>query len=118
MYSSQEDGMVNNRDFLIAKFSTHLHSPDVTVSSVVSASYTAVDITNDENFSAVLDHHVKVNMITTVQTARLTIFQQKLIVDSNSLAWRWGIPSHKAKRTVQCTPQCGVRNLANPMLAR
>ncbi len=110
--------MVDYRGRLIAKLSMEPHSPDTVVGSVVSASYTAVDITNDENFSAVLDHHVKVNMITTVQTARLTTFQQKLIVDSNTLAWRWGIPSHKAKRTVQCTPQCGVRNLANPMLAR
>ncbi len=59
------------------------------VSSVVLASYMAVDITNDENFTAVLDHHVKVDMTTAVQTAHLITSQQKLAVDSNTLAWYW-----------------------------
>ncbi len=57
-------------------------------------------------------------MTTTVQTSHLTMLQQKLAVDSNTLAWRWGIPSHKAKRTVQRTTQHGVRNIANLTLAQ
>ncbi len=92
--------MVDYRGRLIAKLSTDPSSPDMAVSSVVSASYTAVDITDDENFAAVLDHHVKVDMTTAVQTAGLTTSQRKLTVDSDTLARRWGIPSHKAKRTV------------------
>ncbi len=64
--------MVDYRGCLITKLSTDSHSPDMAVSSVVSASYTAVDITENENFAAVLDHHVKVDMTTAMQTAHLT----------------------------------------------
>ncbi len=95
--------MVDYRGHLIACLSTEPHSPVMAVSSVVSISYTAIDITDNENFAAVLDHHVKVDMTTAVQTAHLTTSQRKLTVDSNMLTWRWGIPLHKAKRTVQCT---------------
>ncbi len=56
------------------------------VSSVVSTSYLAVDITDNLNFVAVLDHHVKVYITTTVQTACLTNMQQMLAVDSDILA--------------------------------
>ncbi len=73
--------MVNYRGRLIAKISTDPHSPDMAVSSVVSASYIAVDITDYENFATVLDHHVKVDIMTAVQTACLTTLQQKLVVD-------------------------------------
>ncbi len=75
LYSSQEDGMVDYRGHLIAKLSTHPLSLDMAVSSVVSASYMAVDITYNENFATVLDHHVKVHMTTAVQTAHLTTLQ-------------------------------------------
>ncbi len=96
--------MVDSRGRLIAKLSMDPHSPDMAVSSVVSASYKAID--------------VKADMTTAVQTARLTTSQRKLAVDSDTLARRWGIPSHKAKRTVQHTTQCGVRNIANPTLVQ
>ncbi len=105
--------MVNCRRYLIAKLSNDPHSPDMAGSSVVAASYMAIGITDNENFVAVLDHHVKVDMTTAVQTAHLTTLQQKLAVDSDTLAWCWGIPLHKAKRTVQCTTQRGVRNILN-----
>ncbi len=95
--------MVNYKGYLIAKLTVDPHSPDMAVSSVVSASYMAVDITANENFATILDHHVKVDMTTAVQTACLTTSQWKLAVDSNTLARRWGIPSHKANRTVQRT---------------
>ncbi len=36
----------------------------------------------------------------------------KLAFDFNMLARHCGIPLHKAKRTVQCTTQCGVKNIA------
>ncbi len=88
---------------MIAKLTVDPQSPDMAVISVVSASYTKVNITDNENFSAVLDHHVKVDMTTTVQTASLTMLQQKLVIDSYTLAQCWGIPSHKAKRKVQHT---------------
>ncbi len=78
--------------------------------------YMAVDITDDENFAAVLDHHIKIDMTTTVQTALLTTIQLKLAVDFNTLAWCWDIPLHKAKKTVQCTTQHFVGNIANPTL--
>ncbi len=84
--------MVDYRGCLVAPLSMDLHSPDMVVSSVVSASYTAIDITDDENFAAVLDHHVKVDMTTAVQTAHLTILQWKLTIDSKMLAQHWGIP--------------------------
>ncbi len=79
--------MVDYRGCFIAKLTTDPHSPDMTVNSVVSASYTTVDITDVKNFAAVLDHHIKVDMTTTVQTARLTTSQQKLAIDSDMLAW-------------------------------
>ncbi len=56
------------------------------MSSVVSTTNTAIDITDDENFATVLDHHVKVGVTTAVQTARLTTSQWKLAVDSDMLA--------------------------------
>ncbi len=108
--------MVDYKGHLIAKLSTDSQRPDMVMSSVVSVSYLVINITNDENFAAVLDHHVKVDMTTTVQSAHLTMLQQKLAVDSDTLARHWGIPSHKAKRTVQHTTQSGVRNIANPTL--
>ena len=95
--------MVDYRGCLITKLTVDPHSPDMAVNSVVSASYMAVDITDNENFATVLDHHVKVDMTTAVQTAHLTTLQWKLAIDSNTLAQHWGIPLHKAKRTVQCT---------------
>ncbi len=107
LYSLQEDDMIDYRGCLIAKLSTYPHSPDITVSSVVLASYKGIYIIDDENFAAVLDHHVKVDMTMVVQTAHLTTTQGKLAIDSNMLAWHWGIPLHKAKRTVQCTTQLG-----------
>ncbi len=64
--------MVDYRGSLVACLSTDPHSPVMAVSSVLSAFYTAVNITNNENFAAVLDYHVKVDMATAVQTARLT----------------------------------------------
>ncbi len=74
------------------------HSSDMVVSSAISASYMAVDITDDENFAAVLDYHVKVDMMTAVQTAHLATLQWKLAFDSSMLALHQGIPLHKAKR--------------------
>ncbi len=109
--------MVNYRGRLIAKLFTDPHSPDMAVSSVVSASYTAIDTTDDENSVSVLDHHVKVDMNTAVQRACLTMLQQKLANNSNTLSQHWGIPLHKAKRTVQRTTQRCVRNIANLTLA-
>ncbi len=79
------------------------------VSSVISESYMAIDIIDNENFTAVLDHHIKVDMTTTVQTACLTTSQQKFAVDSNMLDRHWGIPLHKAQRKIQYTTQHGLR---------
>ncbi len=110
--------MVDYRGCLIVKLSTDPHSPDMAVNSVVSVFYMVIDITDNENFASILDHHVMVDMTTAVQTAHLTLSQWKLAIDSDMQAWRWGIPSHKAKRTVQQTTQCGVRNIANPTLAQ
>ncbi len=47
----------------------------------------AVFPTEDENknFTAVLDHRVKVDMPSAVQTVHLTTLQWKLIVDSDTL---------------------------------
>ncbi len=64
--------MVDYRGCLIAKSPTYPQSPNMTVSLVVSTSYTAVDITDNENFAAILEHHIKVDMTTVVQTACLT----------------------------------------------
>ncbi len=105
--------MVDYRGCLIAWLSTEPNNPDMVVSSVVSASYTDIDITDDEIFATVFDHDVKVDMTITVQTARLTTSQQKLAIDSDMLVWHWGIPLNKTKRTVQCTTQHSVRNIAN-----
>ncbi len=58
LYSSQEDNMVDYWGRSLAKLSAEPHSPDMVVGSVVSASYTAVDITDNENFAAVFYHHV------------------------------------------------------------
>ncbi len=91
-------------------------SPGMAVSSVVSASYTAVDITDNENFATALDQNVKFDMNTAVQSAHLTTLQQKLAFDSNTLDQHWGIPLHKGKRTVQHTTQSGARNILNPTL--
>ncbi len=62
LHSSQEDGMINYKGRLIGKFSTDPHGPDMTVNSVVSAFYMAVDITDNKNFATALDHHIKVDM--------------------------------------------------------
>ncbi len=62
LYSLHEEGMVDYKGCLIAKLSTDPCSPGMVVSSVVSASYLAIDNTDNENFAAVLDHHVKVDM--------------------------------------------------------
>ncbi len=78
--------MVDFMGCLIAKLSMDSHSPDMAYSSVVSASCTAIEITDDENFATVLDHHVKVDMSTAVQTACLTTSQWKLAIDSDILA--------------------------------
>ena len=85
LYSSQEAGMVDYRGRLIAKLCTNTHSPDMVANSVVSAAYTAVDITDNENFAAAPDHHIKVDMMSVVQTACLTTFQWKFAVDSDHL---------------------------------
>ncbi len=49
-YFSQEDSMVDYRGHFIAKLSMDHHSIDMAISSVVSATYTAIDITDNENF--------------------------------------------------------------------
>ncbi len=108
--------MFHHRVHIIAKCSTDPHSPDITVSSVVSASYTAVNITNNDNIAAVLHQHVKVAIMTVA--ACLTTMQQKFVVDSNILAWHWGIRLHKVKRTVQCTTQHGVMKISKLTLGQ
>ncbi len=75
--------------------------------SVVSAAYMAVDITDNDNFAAVLDHQVNVKMTTAVQTAHLTTSQWKFALDSDTHAQHWGIPLHKAKR-MSSAPLCVV----------
>ncbi len=116
LFSLQEDGMVNYRGCLITKLSMDTHHPDMAVSSVVSASYMSVDITDNKTFATVLEHHVKVDMTTAVQTACLTTTQQTLSVDSDMLACYWSIPLDKDVQTVECTTQHGVRIIANPTL--
>ncbi len=54
------------------------HSPDMAMNSVISASYTTANITDNKNFATDLDHHIKVDMIAAVQTACLTTLQHKL----------------------------------------
>ncbi len=76
--------MIDYRGRLIAKLSTDPSSPDM--GSVVLASSMTVDITDNENFAVALDYHVKVDMFTVVDTARLTMLQLKLAVDSDTLA--------------------------------
>ncbi len=90
--------MVDYRGSSIDKFSTDPHIPDMTVSSVVSASYTVVDITDNENCATVIDHHIKINMMAAVQTAHLTTMQWNLDVAPDMLAQHWSIPLQKAKR--------------------
>ncbi len=50
--------MVDYRGHLIAQLSMEPHSPDMVVSFVVSSSYMVIDITDNKNFAAILDHHV------------------------------------------------------------
>ncbi len=54
---SQEDGMVDHRGHLIAKCSMDPHIPDMTVSLVVSVTYMAIAMSDDDIFAAVLDQH-------------------------------------------------------------
>ncbi len=68
------------------------------------------------NFATIIDHRIRVDMMTDVQTACLTTMQPKLAIDSDKLKQWWGIPLHKAKRTVQFTTQHGMRNNANLIL--
>ncbi len=53
LYSLQEDNMVDHRGHLIAKCSMNPHSPEITMSSVGLAAYTAIDITANNNSSKV-----------------------------------------------------------------
>ncbi len=110
--------MVDYRGCLIPHLSTEPHIPVMAVSSVVSASTMAVGITDNENFATILDHHIKVDMTSPVQTARVTTLQCKFAIDSDMLAQRWGIPLHKVKMTDHHTTQCGLMNIVNPPLAR
>ncbi len=87
LYSLQEGTMVDSREHLIAWLPMDQHSPDMAVSSFVFASYTTINITDNENFASVLDHHVKVDMTTAVQTAHLSTLQLNLAIDSDTLAW-------------------------------
>ncbi len=57
-------------------------------------------------------------MATAMQTAHLMILQLKLAIDSNTLAWHWGIPLHKAKRTVKHNTRFGKRNIVNLTIVR
>ncbi len=101
--SSQEDDIVNYMGQLITKCLRDPQGPDMTFSSVVSMAFTVIDVNDDDNFAAALKLHVIVDWKMVVQMAHLTTSQQKLAVESNTHAWCWGIPFHKAKRTVQCT---------------
>ncbi len=53
--------MVNYKVHLVAKCPVETHSPDITVSSVVSFSYTAVDIKDNYNFAIILGNHIIVD---------------------------------------------------------
>ncbi len=88
------------------------------VSSAVSASYLAVDITDDEHFATVIDHHVKVDMTTAVQTAHLTTTNGSLLFIQSCLPNAGVFPSIRISKTVQKTTGCGVRNIANPTLSQ
>ncbi len=65
---------------IIAKCLTDLHSPDETVSSVVSPTYTAIDITDNNNFATVPNEHVTVDTKTVVHTAHLAILNRSLLL--------------------------------------
>ncbi len=71
---------------------TDPHSPYLTIRSVISAAYTTIDVTDDNNFAATLKEHVVVNMKTMVQMVCHTHNQWKPVIDLKIPAQYWGIP--------------------------
>jgi hypothetical protein len=75
------------------------------------------DMTHDCNFHQVLTSHVIVSSIDTSLSGHVRL-QKTAPIDFMTLAAWWMIAADCAKKTVQLTPQRGIRTCLNPMLAQ
>ena len=77
----------------------------------------AADVTHDDNFAAVLESNIHVNVSEiSNSTTRYGNIKSKRgnRVDAETLARRWNIDPAKAKNTIKRTTQRGVRSLMHP----
>ncbi len=72
-------------------------------------SYCVIDVTDDNNFGIYLESFVQISLTSTSRRAA---------IGHDELAKRWGIHLGRAKATVQCNTQRGVRMIVNPDLSQ
>ncbi len=87
------------------------HSPVMTMISVISAAYMAINISQITAILLMLWTNMLQLTWRLLQKACITTTQCKLALDSNMLAQPLGNPLHKAKRMVQWTTDSGMHIL-------
>eukprot|EP00956_Cyclotella_meneghiniana_P018312 scaffold30420_cov55-Cyclotella_meneghiniana.AAC.1 len=92
--------------------------------STVSTQYEAADVNDADNFGVALEATVQVNLVETCEpqgtynVCGVHTGKRRGAVDYVALANQWQIPLEKARNTVKCTTQLGVRTVLHPTLSR
>ena len=134
-FANCEDGMLDFRGRTIAASSTAtLPNAAMKVEqeqvptwnlSQVSLQYDTADIMEEPNFVQALEQTVNISLVkvrdmptTTYEVKQVRSDRRRGEVGFVALANRWGIPLNKAKDTIRCTTQRGVRTTLHPTLSR
>ena len=95
-------------------------TPTLVINSMSSTTLDAADLTDDYNFSYLLESHfnVFISELTSNSNAGTIKSKSGRTFDHLTLADHWNIPVNRAKQTVTKTNQRGVRTCLTPSLSR
>ncbi len=93
-----------------------VRGPKLILNELQSLTTDLADLMHDCNFHQVLTSHVVVSSVNASLSGHMGL-RKTALIDFMTLAGRWMIAPYRAKKTVQCTTQRGVRTCLNPMLA-
>ena len=118
-YEGQERSMTSFRGDVIHSCLTET-APTLVINSMSSTILDAADLTDECNFSYVLESHVNVSISKLTSNSNAGTLKSKAgrPVDHLRLANFWNIPLNCAKQTVTKTTHSGLSTCLTPSLSR
>ncbi len=117
MFEEQEEAMVGFNGHAYDRSALRGRSNKLVISSLVSTSQPAADVTSDDNFFRVLSSYVMISGVDSNSTGNIKT-SAKAPIDFRTLAARWMISLQQAQKTITVTTQRGIRECLNPNIAR